>query len=607
MVGDRSAHPLLISLANINMAYRNKSSHQAYLLLALLPIPKFIERDKKTRGVLESRLIHECLDFILEPLKMAAKLGVTLNDPRGLFRYCFTPLAAYIADTPEAAMMSCVSGKTSHLMMAMYKQFGDSFPHEPRTASTTLAQLHALALVIDPTENIKSYLKEAKQFRLNGVHEPFWRDWPLADLPTVFPPETLHHLHKLFWDHDMRWCINGVGADEIDFRFSVLHPHTGYRHFKEGISKMKQVTERQHRDIQRYIVAVIAEAVSSDFVVAICALIDFRYLAQAPVVDEDLCTRMDSALQRFHTHKQAILDAGARTGKRNRPIENWHIPKLEFLQSVVRNIRANGALIQWSADVTEHAHIEVVKEPPRAGNNQNYEEQICRTLDRADKARRFKIATSTREAEADLAGRNQSAEGSDDDIPSDSDQRTDLRYLHVTPPHPPTPRPSFGAGRERKDYFQEAERLLQQRNDSTPFPLRTFSIPSTAFHLTRDPAYKQMSLDDAAIKFSIPDLILAVSYFLLRFQRNDTSVHAIGGRRPRTASVVPPFDKVEVWTGLRLQSRDYYCPNVVLDAEKLNALPPTPEWPVGRYDTALANIDPQCVWPRSGLSGQIHW
>jgi hypothetical protein len=310
------------------------------------------------------------------------------------------------------------------------------------------------------------------------------------------------------------------------------------------------------------------------------------------------------------------MDAGARTGKKNRPIENWHIPKLEFLQSVVRSIRASGALIQWSADVTEHAHIEVVKEPSRAGNNQNYEEQICRTLDRADKARRFEIATSTREAEMEVASRNRSAEGSDDDddedededdLPSDSDLRTDLRYLHTTPPHPPTPKRAFGAGRERKDYFQQAKRLLQQRKDSTPFPLRTFSIPSTAFHLTRDPAYKQMSLDDAAAKFSIPDLIPAVSYFLLRLQRNDNSIYAIGGRRPRTANVVPPFNKVEVWTGLRLQSRDYYCPNVVLDSEKLNALPPTREWPVGRYDTALANIDPQCVWPRSGLSGQIPW
>ena len=64
-------------------------------------------------------------------------------------------------------------------------------------------------------------------------------------------------------------------GEEIDFRFSVLHPHVGYRHFKEGISKLKQVTGREHRDVQRYIVGTAPK----EFVVAICALIDFRYLA----------------------------------------------------------------------------------------------------------------------------------------------------------------------------------------------------------------------------------------------------------------------------------------------------------------------------------------
>ena len=213
-------------------------------------------------------------------------------------------------------MMAVVAPKASHLTMAMYKQFGDPFRHEPRTASTTLAQIHATSSKVDPTHDIKAYIKASKEFRLNGVHLPFWRDWPLVDLPTIFPPEVLHHLHKFFWDHEMRWCINAVGSEEIDFRFSILHPHTGYRHFKEGVSQMKQVTGRQHRDIQRYIVAVIAGAAPPAFVMAIRALQNFRYLAQAPVIDDEHCAKMDAALQRFHSHKQAIIDAGARTGKK---------------------------------------------------------------------------------------------------------------------------------------------------------------------------------------------------------------------------------------------------------------------------------------------------
>lgn len=59
-------------------------------------------------------------------------------------------------------------------------------------------------------------------------------------------PEILHHWHKMFGDHDKKWAMLALGNPEIDFRFSVLHPHTAMRHFKEGISKAKQVTGREH-------------------------------------------------------------------------------------------------------------------------------------------------------------------------------------------------------------------------------------------------------------------------------------------------------------------------------------------------------------------------
>ncbi|KAF8868048.1 hypothetical protein BD779DRAFT_1684809 [Infundibulicybe gibba] len=58
------------------------------------------------------------------------------------------------------------------------------------------------------------------------------------------------------------------------------------------------------------------------------------------------------------------------------------------------NTRLNGAPIHWSADTTEHAHITEIKDPARASNNQQYEEQICRHLDRTEKCRLFSMATS---------------------------------------------------------------------------------------------------------------------------------------------------------------------------------------------------------------------
>ena len=61
-----------------------------------------------------------------------------------------------------------------------------------------------------------------------------------------------------------------LGAAEIDFRFFVLRNHSGYRHFKEGISRLKQVTGCEQLDIQRNLIVVIADAIPPQFRVIIC-------------------------------------------------------------------------------------------------------------------------------------------------------------------------------------------------------------------------------------------------------------------------------------------------------------------------------------------------
>lgn len=144
MTGGRTAHPLLISLANISMEFRNKASNHAFLLLALLPIPKYIHTKRKIRGMLESRLYHQCLDIVLAPLKAAAQFGVMLSDPLGILRWCFTPLASFIVDTPEAQLISCVGGKSSPVTTANYLQFSDDFRHPARTGSLTLQTINKI-------------------------------------------------------------------------------------------------------------------------------------------------------------------------------------------------------------------------------------------------------------------------------------------------------------------------------------------------------------------------------------------------------------------------------------------------------------------------------
>lgn len=611
MSGDRVAHPLLISLANIMADFRIKSSHNAFVLLALLPVPKFLDKNKKARSVLGDRLVHACLDFVLKPLKIGASIGIMMTDPLGYRRFCFTPCAAYMVDTQEAVMLAGVAGKTSHLTLASYKEFGDSFRHQPRTASITLSQRHAIRKKADPSGDLPAYAREAMKFRLNGVDELFWRDWPGAEPSKFLTPEPLHHWHKAFWDHDAKWCIRAVGSEEIDFRFSILPYRVGFRQFKEGISKLKQVTGREHRDAERYMVATIAGAVPKNFLIAIRALMDFRYLAQAPVISDDDCNNIENALREFHKHKDAILEAGARVGAHNNPIDNWWIPKLEMLQSVVPNIRANGAVFQWSADITEHAHITQIKKPARAGNGLDYDSQICRTLDRTDKIRRFDLATSIRAAGIQFGHDSNSeiddnwyddASDVDNGMPYQIDQTSNL-LANIN-----SVSALGGSQRQIVDYFQRAIDLQQGKHPRAPRPFRTFTMASTAFQLPRDPQLRKILIDVTSQKFDLPDLRPALAEYLRRISSNDVDLCSvpIGGRRSASSSYSLPVDSIQVWTTMRIQVKQYHRPSIAARPQTLMASPPSKEWPVGRYDTVLVNTDPSKKWPHSGLEGKAN-
>ncbi|KAJ7681614.1 hypothetical protein B0H17DRAFT_1138364 [Mycena rosella] len=110
-------------------------------------------------------------------------------------------------------------------------------------------------------------------------------------------------------------------------------------------------------------------------------------------------------------------------------------PQLEFLQSVVSSIRANGVPLQWSADITEHSHITFIKEPVSHTNNQRYEPQICRYLDRHDKVDLFDLATHIEGAGVELRDEDDLDESGDEEDDGPILVSTTLTLLeHAQPP-----------------------------------------------------------------------------------------------------------------------------------------------------------------------------
>ena len=241
LVGDQCAHPLLLGLANIHMSTCLKFSSEAFLLTALLLIPKFIHKLACIHGLLTDQIFHKSLDIVLQPLKDATCFRIMMDDPLGNLWFCFTPLASYIVDTLEGCLISGVGGKTSPITTAMYKHFGDPYQHPLRTKSHTLRQLRRIK--VNP-DHFRQYLTATQKFHLNDIASLFFRDWYMAEPSRFLTLELLHEWYKKIWDHVVQWAINIVGAEELYFCFSVLQPSIGYHHFKAGISHLKKVTGR---------------------------------------------------------------------------------------------------------------------------------------------------------------------------------------------------------------------------------------------------------------------------------------------------------------------------------------------------------------------------
>ncbi|KAI6022658.1 hypothetical protein EDC04DRAFT_2936511 [Pisolithus marmoratus] len=352
-MGGLEMHPIFITIGNIQSDIRMQATSHTWHCVGFMPVPDFdVHPDFQT--ILSAHLFHSCMDTIFASLKHTAQYGVPMTDALGYVRNCFTPLIAYIADLPEQQLVACIAKNASPVTTATLSQFSDTFPHPPRSGAHTLRQIQELCAVVHPWD-ITNFQKKAKAIKLLGVHLPFWRDWKYADPACFLNGEMLHSCHKFFFDHPLKWCKEIARHHVLDTRYKTQHKRIGVHHFTSGISHVKQMTGHDHRDIQHTIVPMIAKsspAIMPLFVYTICSLVEFIYKAQNPVHTNASIASMVDALAEFHLNRQSIIDAGAQWGTSGVKMD-FNIPKLEVMQSFAQNIKDNGTLMQYTADVTE--------------------------------------------------------------------------------------------------------------------------------------------------------------------------------------------------------------------------------------------------------------
>jgi hypothetical protein len=250
--------------------------------------------------------------------------------------------------------------------------------------------------------------------------------------------------------------------------------------------------------------------------------------------------------------------------------------------------------MQWSADITEHAHVTEVKNPVHAENNQNYYSQIARHLDRVDKCFRFDLAIRIASALSPDHHFDGDDDGDDNDNEQEHDPDEETRNLSVY--STPT--------RKIIDYFHIAHALASDPSPRVPQPLRTFASSTTAIHLALKSS-SSTTIADASESFGLPDLHDAIRGCLDHSSHGEP--HDVTGQRPTSFRCALLTDKVQIWSKIRVQLRNWHDPGLVEPTQTLVISSPSQHYPHGCYDCVVISPTADSDWPTGGLNGMLYF
>ncbi|KAF8449495.1 hypothetical protein L210DRAFT_3609699 [Boletus edulis BED1] len=366
--GDKSAWPVYLSIGNISKQTRRQPASHASVLLGYLPVSKLHSFDDNSLA--SYRLFHYCMKKILQPLVVAGQEGVKMVCADGRVWRVFSILAAYVADHPEQCLIACCTENRCPKCLVRVDQRGEHIECPHRNQAQTTNILHAQATSQYPPEFIAQGLRT--------IFSPFWSDLPHTDIFTCISSDILHQLLQgLLKDYVKKWCTNIAGKPNFDAHFRAMPYFPGLRHWKRGISKVKQWTGSDHKQLQRvFVTALIGAIPHQDVIKASCALIDFIHIAQFQSQMDDTILALQRALVDFHRYKDIFIELGCR--------EHFNIPKLHSLTHYVSTIKNFGSLDGVNTEHSERLHIDYAKKVYAKSNHKDYTIQMTKWLQRQE-------------------------------------------------------------------------------------------------------------------------------------------------------------------------------------------------------------------------------
>ncbi|KAG2031845.1 hypothetical protein BDR03DRAFT_936194 [Suillus americanus] len=265
---------------------------------------------------------------VLEPLVRAGMDGVDVTCPDRQLRWMYLIVAAYVADFPEQCLVMCCMENRCPKCVVGCNEHGDMRKLPMRNRDSTVESLH---LHCDGEMGNEQFEGE---LGLRAIYSPFWATLPHNDIFSFITPDILHQLHKgVFKDHIVSWCSNIIGKEELDTWFKAMTSYSGLRHFKKGISKHKQWTGADYRELQHVCLGVIAGTVD---------------------------------------HENIFIDLRVR--------KHFNIPKIHLMMHYIDTIHVLGSADGFNTELPERLHIDFAKQAYCALNHHDYVIQMTTWL-----------------------------------------------------------------------------------------------------------------------------------------------------------------------------------------------------------------------------------
>jgi hypothetical protein len=350
-----------LTIGNLPKLIRRKPSKNACILISYLSINK-LDRSKMTEAEHHSRvqrIFHESMGIILKALKEAGKTGVYIKDSKGVTWLVYPILASYIADYPEQCLVTCTKYGTCPKCRQTANNLGD----DQLAPSQTQKWTHQV--IDDAKKELKDSIPKfheycMKRYVAGGVYSPFWKDLPFCNIHLTITPDILHQLYQGVFKHVIGWCQLIIGEKKLDQRIRLLPYGYGLRQFKQGISKLSQISGTERKNMAKILLGCLHNVIAPSGVRAIKSLLDFIYLAQYTTHDESTLGYLQDALAEFHKYKAYFVDVGCR--------DHLHIPKLHSLLHYIQSIELFETTDNYNTEMFERLHINIAKHGWQATN-----------------------------------------------------------------------------------------------------------------------------------------------------------------------------------------------------------------------------------------------